>query len=104
DTLVLDRIYRVVARPVELDASQAPAGAIVGARIVDPKFARELSNRTGAAVAFYVEGQNVASAAPEGFDKSQLDMIVSDLPALETDAEYQEKGRSSIRTIGKGLG
>ncbi len=26
DTLVLDRIYRVVARPVELDTSQLPAG------------------------------------------------------------------------------
>lgn len=104
DTLVLDRIYRVVARPVELDLGQLPAGAIVGARIVDPRFARELSDRTGAAIAFYVHGQNVASAAPEGLDKSQLDLIVSDLGNLESDAEYKEKGRSSIRTIGKGLG
>jgi hypothetical protein len=104
DTLVLDRIYRVVARPVEFDSGQMPAGAIVGARIIDQKFARELTNRTGAAIAFYVGGQNVASAAPEGLDKSQLDLIVSDLPALSEDAEYQEKGRSSIRTIGKGLG
>lgn len=104
DTLVLDRIYRVVARPVEFDLGQAPAGAIVGARIVDPKFARELSTRTGAAIAFYVHGQNVASAAPEGFDKSQLDLIVSDLGGLDGDPDYQEKGRSAIRTIGKGLG
>jgi hypothetical protein len=104
DTLVLDRIYRVVARPVEFDLGQAPAGAIIGARIVDPKFARELSNRTGAAIAFYVHGQNVASAAPEGFDKSQLDLIVADLGSVGEDPEYTEKGRSSIRTIGKGLG
>jgi hypothetical protein len=106
DTLVLDRIYRVVARPVELDIGQLPAGAIVGARIVDPKFARELTERTGSSVAFYVNGQNVASAAPEGFDKSQLDLIVSDLKAVESDPDYVDpsKGRSSIRTIGKGLG
>jgi hypothetical protein len=104
DTLVLDRIYRVVARPVEFDLSQAPAGAIIGARIVDPKFARELSNRTGAAVAFSVQGQNVASAAPEGFDKSQLDLIIADIGSVDEDAEYVEKGRSGIRTIGKGLG
>jgi hypothetical protein len=101
DTLVLDRIYRVVARPVEFDLGQLPAGAIVGARIVDERFARELSNRTGAAVAFYTRGQHAASAAPEGFDKSQLDQIVSDLSGVEQDKEYAEKGRSNIRTIGK---
>jgi hypothetical protein len=32
DTLVLDRVYRVVARPVEHDTGTAPAGAVVGAR------------------------------------------------------------------------
>jgi hypothetical protein len=105
DTLVLDRIYRVVTRPVEFDVGQQPAGAVIGARIVDDKFARELSSRTGAAVAFYTKGQRVASGSPESFDKSQLDLIVSDLPAMENDPEYQEKGRSGIRFLGgKGLG
>src|SRR5690606_17263285 len=61
DTLVLDRLYRVVARPVEHDVGQMPAGAIVGARIMDDRFARELSTRTGAAVAFYANGQRVSS-------------------------------------------
>jgi len=103
DTLVLDRIYRVVTRPVEVDAGSMPAGAIVGARIIDDKFARELSSRTGAAVAFYTKGQRVAAGAPEGFDKAQLDQIVSDLGSIESDADYMEKGRSGIRTIG-GLG
>lgn len=103
DTLVLDRIYRVVARPVELEAGGMPAGAIVGARIIDDKFARELSSRTGAAVAFFTKGQRVASGAPEGFDKSQMDQIVADLESLESDPEYVEKGRSQIRTLG-GLG
>lgn len=104
DTLVLDRLYRVVARPVEYDLGQMPAGAIVGARIIDDRFARALSARTGAAVAFYAKGQRVASGAPEGFDKSQLDQIVGDLKNLKTDKDYQEKGRSNVRTIGGLLG
>ncbi len=104
DTLVLDRMYRVVARPVEYELGQLPAGAIVGARIIDDKFARELSGRTGAAVAFYASGQRVASAAPEGFDRTNLDAIVSDLGALAEDVDYQEKGRSSLRTVGASLG
>lgn len=105
DTLVLDRIYRIVTRPVEVDANSMPAGAIVGARIIDDKFARELSSRTGAAVAFYTRGQRVAAGAPEGFDKAQLDQIVSDLTNIESDEDYNEKGRSGIRTLGgMGLG
>jgi hypothetical protein len=100
DTLVLDRIYRVVARPVEYDLSQPPAGAIVGARIVDDRFARELSERTGAAVAFYTQGQRAASGSPEGFNSGQLDQIVGDLEDLKSDKDYQEKGRSRIRVIG----
>jgi len=70
DTLVLDRMYRVVARPVEFVAGNMPAGAVVGARIIDDRFARELSERTGAAIAFYVNGQRVSSGAPEGFDRA----------------------------------
>jgi hypothetical protein len=99
DTLVLDRIYRVVARPVEIDTSQMPAGAIVGARIVDDRFARELSSRTGAAIAFYTAGARVSSGAPEGFPTAQLDQIVSDFASLESDKDYQSKGRSQIRVI-----
>lgn len=99
DTLVLDRIYRVVARPVELDTSQLPAGAIVGARILDDRFARELSSRTGAAIAFYTSGARVSSGSPEHFNSAQLDQIVSDFPSLENDEEYQTKGRSKVRVI-----
>jgi hypothetical protein len=99
DTLVLDRIYRVVARPVEADTSQMPAGAIVGARILDDRFARELSSRTGAAIAFYTAGARVSSGAPETFNSAQLDQIVGDFSSLESDEEYQTKGRSKVRTI-----
>lgn len=103
DTLVWDRMYRVVARPVEYEVGSLPAGAIVGARIIDDRFARELSERTGAAVAFYVNGQRAASGSPEGFARSNLDQIVSDLPTLEQDEDYQEKGRSGVRQLGGDL-
>lgn len=104
DTLVWDRMYRVVARPVEYEVGSLPAGAIVAARIVDDRFARELTSRTGAAVAFYVNGQRVAAGAPEGFAKANLDQIVSDLDGLAQDKDYQEKGRSAVREIGGMLG
>jgi hypothetical protein len=100
DTLVLDRPYRVVARPVEFDLAAPPAGAIVGARVIDDRFARELSQRTGAAVAFYANGQRAAAGSPEGFDTAQLDQIVGDLGDLDQDKEYREKGRSNVREIG----
>lgn len=103
DTLVWGRLHRVVARPVELEAGGAPAGAVVGARIIDDKFARELSSRSGAAIAFYVSGSRTAAAAPEGFPKASLDQIVTDLDAVLTDPDYSEKGRSGIREIGEDL-
>jgi hypothetical protein len=104
DTLVLDRVYRVVARPVELEIGQAPAGAVLGARIVDDKFARELSNRTSAAIGFFARGARVASGAPEGFDRSQLDQIVGDLEKMANDQAFKEKGRSNMRIIDGLLG
>src|SRR5690606_2527275 len=82
DTLVWGRIYRVVARPVQVQAGERPAGAVIGARVLDDRFARELSSRTGAAVAFYVNGSRTAAGAPEGFPKANLDQIVSDLESL----------------------
>jgi hypothetical protein len=100
DTLVLDRMYRVVARPVEFDLSAMPAGAIVGARVIDDRFARELSQRTGAAVAFYANGQRAAAASPVEFNTANLDAIVGDLTDLEQDKDYHDKGRSAVREIG----
>ncbi|HSU38839.1 MAG TPA: MXAN_5187 family protein [Polyangiaceae bacterium] len=100
DTLVLDRMYRVVARPVEFDLAAMPAGAIVGARVIDDRFARELSQRTGAAVAFYANGQRAAAASPAEFNTANLDAIVGDLTDLEQDKDYREKGRSAVREIG----
>lgn len=104
DTLILDRMYRVVARPVELEAGQPPVGAVVGARIVDDRFSRALSMRTNAAVGFYARGQRVASGAPDDFDKSQLDQIVGDLEEIDHDEAYRDMGRSKVRNISGILG
>ncbi|MBN2195131.1 MAG: hypothetical protein JW751_20100 [Polyangiaceae bacterium] len=104
DTLVLDRMYRVVARPVEHEIGSPPAGAIIGARIIDDRYARNLTERTGAAVAFFTRGTRVASGAPEDFDKSQLDLIIGDMEELGQDPEYAEKGRSGVRRVGLHMG
>lgn len=98
------RIYRVVARPVEKEAGGEPVGAIIGAKIVDDAFARAVSKRTDAAVGFYAEGVRVASGAPEGFDKANLDVITQDLKALDDNKDYQEKGRTEARVIAEHLG
>jgi len=103
DTLVLDRVYRVSARPVEFELGQLPAGAIVGARVVDDRFAAELSERTGAAVAFYAGGRRVALGAPSTFDRSGLDQIVTDLPSLDQDKDYKDKGRTDVHQFADGL-
>jgi hypothetical protein len=103
DTLVLDRVYRVSARPVEFELGQLPAGAIVGARLVDDRFAAEISERTGAAVAFYAGGRRVALGVPSTFDRSGLDQIVTDLPSLDHDNDYKDKGRTDVHQFADGL-
>lgn len=100
DTFVWDRMYTVVTRPVEYAAGELPVGAIVGLRLVDDQFARDIAARTGAAVAFYLDGERVASGSPEDFDRSQLDGIVNDLKLVGQDQDYVEKGRSAVRNIG----
>ncbi|WP_437576051.1 MXAN_5187 family protein [Sorangium sp. So ce887] len=98
------RILRVVARPVEQDVNGEPVGAVIGAKIIDDTFARAVTKRTGTAVGFYAEGARVASGAPEGFDKANLDQITQDLKLLDDNKDYVEKGRSEVRVIGKHLG
>jgi hypothetical protein len=99
DILVWDRVYMAVARPVEFQAGDPPVGAILGLRIVDDRFARDIAARTSAAVAFYSGGERIASGAPDDFDKSQLDGIITDLELLDEDSKYVEVGRSSVRPL-----
>lgn len=99
DTFVWERLYTVVARPVEVSAGELPVGAVVGLRTIDERFARDISERTGAAIAFYRDGVREAAGVPENFTKADLDGIVSDLSQLPEDKDYNEKGRSAVRYI-----
>ena len=101
DTWVLGgKLYRVVARPVEFDATQPPLGAIVGMRQVDKKFVQDLSKHTRASITFYAAGQRVASASAEGFDEGQLDLVDGDLPKVLSDKEC----RSAVRYVSDNVG
>jgi hypothetical protein len=98
------RILRVVARPVEQEVNAEPVGALVGVRAVDDKFAQSVTRRTGTAIGFYADNARVASWAPEGFDRANLDVITQDLLALSNNKDYIEKGRSEPRVIHAHLG
>ncbi|MEO7111015.1 MAG: MXAN_5187 family protein, partial [Polyangiaceae bacterium] len=101
DTWVLGgKIYRVSARPVEYDVTQPPAGAIVGLRLIDPKFVQDLSKLTRTNLAFYAAGMRVASASGvEGFDERWLDEVTTAIPQVEADKTYQDTGHSPLRTF-----
>ncbi len=96
-------IYRVVARPVEYDVTQPPAGAIIGLKAVDRTFAQDIAKLTRTNIAFYSQGQRVASAGQDGFDESQFDLVTTELPKLGADTAYKDKGRTEIRPLGKGV-
>jgi hypothetical protein len=93
------QIYRVVATPVEVELGGAPVGAVIGAKVVDDRFAQQISEKTGAALAFYAGSTRVASGAPAEFDKSSLEVTSGDLAEVEKDPDYQEKGRTSARLL-----
>lgn len=93
------KMYRVVARPVEFDVTQAPAGAIVGLKAVDPAFAKDVAHRTRTNVAFYANGQRVASAIQEGFDSAAMDQVAAKLGDLANDKSYNETGHSEVHDL-----
>jgi hypothetical protein len=97
-----EKLYRVVARPIENEVNGAPVGALIGLSAVDDRFADQVSRRTGAAVAFYTLGTRVATGAPADFRKADLDVIQSDLKALDDNEDYRDKGRSAVRRVGQG--
>jgi len=104
DTWVLGgKAYRVVARPVEVDSTQPPLGAIVALKAVDKKFAQELSKRTRASIAFFAGNQRIASATVPGLDEARLTAIDADMLTLSTDKGYAD-GRSDFRAASEDLG
>ena len=95
------QIYRVAARPVEYDATQLPAGAIVALRAIDRVYVQELAKQTNTDVVFYDDGKRVASGSVKAFDEAQFDLAIVDLPKIETDADYKTKGQMvSIHDLG----
>jgi hypothetical protein len=98
------KMYLVVARPVEYDATQRPAGAIVGLKEVNERFVADLAKRTRTSIAFYAAGAKVAGAAGvEGFDAEKLDAIGADLAKIN-DKTYGDGGRSEVRMLTDDLG
>ncbi len=96
-----EKLYRVIARPIENEVNGAPVGAIVALSAVDDRFADAVSRRTGTAVAFYAQGTRIATGAPVDFRKADLDVIQSDLKTLGDNKDYAEKGRSAVRRVGQ---
>ncbi len=98
------KLYVVVARPVEYDVAQRPAGAIVGLKEVSNKFADDLAKRTRTSLAFYASGQRMAGGVGvEGFDAEKLDAVGNDLKNI-VDKTYGDAGRSDVRMFSDDLG
>jgi hypothetical protein len=105
DTWILgSKMYAVVARPVEYDVAQRPAGAIVGLKEVSNKLAEGLAKRTRTNIAFYTPaGRAAGGVGVEGFDPEKLDAVGSDLKTL-ADKAYGVSGRSEVRMLSEDLG
>ncbi len=102
--LLGSKMYVVVARPVEYDVTQRPAGAIVGVKEVNARFAADLAKRTRTNVAFFASGKNVATGVgTEGFDAEKLDAVGAELQKVD-DKTYGEGGRSEVRMLTDELG
>jgi len=98
------QLYRVAARPVEYDSAQPPVGAIVGIRALDRKYAQDLSKDTQTNVVFFALGQKIAGAGMQGFDETQFDAIATELPKLDADPTFAQKGHTEIRDLSNGAG
>lgn len=99
------RMYLVVTRPVEVDTSQMPAGAVVGLRLIDNEYARQVVARSGAAIGFFANGKLWAKAVPEGGDVTKFETVAGpDINALSSDPEFKEKGKTKPKIVLNELG
>jgi len=105
DAWITDRgLTRIVARPVERDGGGEPIGAVIGFTIVDGAFAQRVSERTGANVAFYFQGNRSGAATrpspdsdTEAFKSADFDVMNSDIKEAAVTEDYTQKGRSLVR-------
>ena len=97
------KMYVVGARPVEYDTAQRPAGAIVGIKEINAKFAQDLANRTRTSVAIYASGQKMAGGAAKGLEPAKLDAIGNDLKNID-DKAYNDDIRTEVRMLNGDLG
>jgi hypothetical protein len=101
------KMYFVVARPVEFDVTQRPAGAIVGLKEVNEGFAKNIADNTRSSIAFYANGQRIAAASSvDGFDTEKLDAVPSELPKLASDESYTkpDTARSDVHWLTDDVG
>jgi hypothetical protein len=98
------KMYVVAARPVEYDVTQRPAGAIVGIKEVNKRFASDLAKRTRTNLAFFASGERIAGGAGvDGFDEEKLDVVGADLKNVD-DKSYGDSGRTDPRMLSDELG
>jgi hypothetical protein len=96
-----DQIFRVVARPVEVEVHQPPAGAVIGLMLVDSDFARELAKKTRTNIVFFRGDKLIATgSADEGVDNTTLQSLGGDLGKLAEDKAFKDAGRSELRNVG----
>lgn len=92
-----DELWRIVARPVELEAGAAPVGAVLAGKKVDDTLARDVVEHTGAALVFYAAGRSVIKATPPSSDTHLVGLTPDDIAKLEklpADDGYATEGRS----------
>jgi hypothetical protein len=95
-----NRLFRVVARPVEDEVGQPPLGAIVALKNVDADYCRELSKRTRSNVAFFIGGAKVASGGIDTFPAAVFDELSGEYTKVRADDGFKTSGRSDVRAVG----
>ncbi len=111
--VIQEKLYRVVARPVERDGGGEPVGAIVGLTAVDAAYAQKVAEDTGTRIAFYVLGQRDVNALPPSaangnesgqFLQGDFDVMASDIKSAASTEDYLQKGRSLVRRPRQDIG
>ncbi|MBK6513195.1 MAG: hypothetical protein IPG04_03500 [Polyangiaceae bacterium] len=109
--VIQEKMYRVVARPVERDGGGEPVGAVIGLVAVDAQYAQRVAEATGAKIAFYVLGMRDVNAMPASaasdptpFLQGDFDVMASDIKEAAQTPEYLEKGRSLVRNPRRDIG